>query len=73
MPMFTIHLYDDGAAPLRTQQLAAADAGEARCWATNEVTGSPTFRRARIYDGEKLLSEVGYRVNPPAGWTTPTP
>ena len=65
MPTFTIHLYDDGATPLRTQQLAATDAGEARSWATNEVSGNGAFRRARIYDGEKLLSEVGYRLNPP--------
>ena len=67
MPTFTVHLYADGASPLRTESLSVSDAGEARSWATNKVSGSQTFRRARVYEGEKLLSEVGYRVNPPAG------
>lgn len=64
MPTFTIHLYADGAAPLRTEHLAASDPAEARTWASDQVSIGRRFRRARIYDGEKLLSEVGYRINP---------
>jgi hypothetical protein len=64
MPTFTVRLYADGSGPMRTEELSAPDVTHARQWATDTVMGSQTFSRARIYDGETLLSEIGYRINP---------
>lgn len=64
MPTFTVRLYAEGSGPMRTEELSVPDVADARQWATNTVMGSQTFSRARIYDGETLLSEIGYRINP---------
>lgn len=64
MPTFTVRLYADGSRPMRTEELSVPDVAYARQWASDTVTGSQTFSRARIYDGETLLSEIGYRLNP---------
>lgn len=65
MQTFTVHLYGDGATPLRTEQLVVADPQQAREWPTGRLATSQTFKRARIYDDAKLLSEVGYRAIAP--------
>ena len=65
MKTFTVHLYAEGDAPLRTEELSAADAREASALAAGRIAQSQTFTRARVYDGPQMLSEVGYRVNPP--------
>jgi len=64
MPTFTVRLYANGSGPMRTEELSVPDITEARQWANDTVTSSQTFSRARIYDGEILLSEIGYRINP---------
>lgn len=63
MPNFRVHLYAEGATPLRTEDLAVSNVSEARTWADARIATSQTFRRARIYGDGRLLSEVGYRVN----------
>ncbi|HYD27181.1 hypothetical protein [Brevundimonas sp.] len=67
MKIFTVRLYAEGATPLRTEQMAAPDAREASALAASRLSQSQTFTCARVYDGESLLSEVGYRLkSPPA-------
>ncbi len=67
MKTFTVHLYAEGAAPLRTEHMAAPSAREASTMAASRILHSRTFTCARVYDGESLLSEVGYRLRPPEG------
>lgn len=61
MPTYTVRLYGIGANPLRTEQLAAQDAGAAASWASDKVRTSQTFTGARIYDGDAVAREVGFR------------
>lgn len=52
----------DGPRTLRSEQLPFQNVTEARNWAAAEIAANPTLRRARIYDGPRLLSEVGFCV-----------
>jgi len=65
MPIFTVHLYADGPKPAQTADVSLTDTTDARHWASNKVMANGTFTHAQIYDGERFLSEVGYRINPP--------
>jgi hypothetical protein len=62
-PTLRVHLYADGATPLRTEDLEVPTIGEARSWADACIGSSRSLRRAQIYGDGRLLSEVGYRVS----------
>lgn len=64
MTIFTVRLYAECDRAIRTEVVTADDAAEARCWAGRKMDGSGQIRCARIYDGKRLLSEVGYQIHP---------
>ena len=67
MTPVTVRLYADGPGALEVEELVVVDVAEARSWASAQIAENKTFSRARIYHGQTLLSEVGYRINRPLG------
>ena len=63
MRTFKVIFYADGAGPLRTEQLSVPSVQDVRSWTDVRVSRSQAFSRARIYENEALVSEVGFRIN----------
>lgn len=67
MTSLAVRLYADGPGALEVEDLVIVDVKAARSWASARIAENKTFSRARIYHGQTLLSEVGYRINRPIG------
>ena len=63
MANFKVRFYGIGLTPIRTEDLWVEGLNEARDWARSKVGSSQTFQRARVYRGDEVVSEVGFRPN----------